>query len=188
MADALALTRPRPLVRRPRLRVNTVALIGGVLSLLVVLAAVLAPWISPYDPFETNPLDRFQTPSATHWFGTDDIGRDIFSRVLHGAQISIVAAATVLAIALSIGVTLGAIAGYGGRWVDNLTASRSLCNDIPPALSPSPGRIFRIAASPCRRLLRAWADGRSGQNSVQSSARVSPFAPANARHASISRI
>jgi peptide/nickel transport system permease protein len=65
-------------------------------------------------------VERFQPPGPRHWFGTDDVGRDMFSRVLYGAQISIVAAATVLAIALSIGVTVGATAGAGGRWTDNL--------------------------------------------------------------------
>jgi len=110
----------RPVRRRPRIRINGLVAFGGGLALLVVLAAILAPWISPYDPLATNPIERFQPPNAKHWFGTDDIGRDIFSRVLYGARISIVAAATVLVIALSIGVTLGAVAGYGNRLVDNV--------------------------------------------------------------------
>ena len=107
MADALTLPQDRPATRRgARIRINGLVAFGGGQALLVVFAAVLAPWISPYDPLATNPIDRFQPPNARHLFGTDDIGRDISVSATRCSDL-ILAAATVLAIALSIGSRWG---------------------------------------------------------------------------------
>jgi peptide/nickel transport system permease protein len=87
----------------------------------IVLVSLLAPVLAPYDPLDIDPAQRLRPPSARHWLGTDDLGRDVFSRVLYGGRISIRIAAIVVAISVSIGVASGALAGYvGGQW-DQLT-------------------------------------------------------------------
>ena len=93
---------------------NRVAALGAVIVLVVLLCAVLAPYIAPYDPLEIHPADSLQAPSAEHWFGTDDTGRDIFSRVIWGARISLRVGIGTALISSSIGLTLGLIAGYFG--------------------------------------------------------------------------
>jgi peptide/nickel transport system permease protein len=84
-----------------------------------VLVAVVAPWISPYDPLAQG-AHLYQAPSAAHVLGTDELGRDVLSRVLWGARISIPLAMLLVALAFTIGGTLGGIAGYLGGWVDDL--------------------------------------------------------------------
>jgi peptide/nickel transport system permease protein len=87
---------------------------------LLVLGGVLAPWVAPYDPLAQN-LDRvLEGPSADHWFGTDELGRDVLSRTLFAARVSLLAAAQAVSIALVIGVPPGLIAGMWGGRVDNL--------------------------------------------------------------------
>ena len=92
------------------------------IGLLVVIAIVtaVAPQILPYDPYQQDLSQSFQAPSAAHWFGTDQQGRDIFSRVLVGTQISLTVGLLSVAISLAIGVTLGAIAGYKGGVIDTV--------------------------------------------------------------------
>jgi peptide/nickel transport system permease protein len=94
-----------------------------VVGLVVVAAwlvvAVLAPWIAPYDPLAQG-SHLYQAPSATHLLGTDELGRDVFSRVLWGARISIPLAMLLVVLAFLIGGTLGGLAGYLGGWVDEL--------------------------------------------------------------------
>lgn len=85
--------------------------------LLLVLMAVLAPVIAPYDPNQQDLLVRLQPPSGDHWLGTDDYGRDVLSRLIYGAQISLWAALQAVAVALLIGLPLGVVAGYRGGWV-----------------------------------------------------------------------
>jgi peptide/nickel transport system permease protein len=94
--------------------------LGAMLVLLFVLSAALAPWIAPYD---SNALDvpaRLQGPSLAHLLGTDNLGRDVFSRVLHGGRIALGVALTAVGLSLVAGTLLGLIAGYGPRWLDNL--------------------------------------------------------------------
>ncbi len=79
---------------------------------------VFAPWISPFDPAAIHLHARLQSPSATHWFGTDELGRDILSRVIYGTRISLFVATSVVSIALFFGVIFGSIAGYYGGWLD----------------------------------------------------------------------
>ncbi|WP_018130463.1 oligopeptide ABC transporter permease [Effusibacillus pohliae] len=99
---------------------NKLAVAGLVFILLVAVLAILAPWIAPYDPAEQDLLKKLKPPSAEHWLGTDDFGRDIFSRLLHGARISLsVGILTVLGW-IVIGTAVGALAGYYGGKVDNI--------------------------------------------------------------------
>ncbi|ACQ78427.1 binding-protein-dependent transport systems inner membrane component [Beutenbergia cavernae DSM 12333] len=82
-----------------------------------VLVAAAAPWLAPYDPIAQS-ADLYAAPSSAHWFGTDELGRDVFSRVLYGARLSIPLAAIIVAAALAIGGVLGLVAGYLGRFAD----------------------------------------------------------------------
>jgi peptide/nickel transport system permease protein len=83
------------------------------------LAALLAPWLAPYDPLEIiDMIAGAQPPSAAHWFGTDPASRDLFSRVLFGARLSLGITAAAVAISMGIGTAWGAIAGFAGRWID----------------------------------------------------------------------
>ena len=103
-----------------RLRSDPLGLLGLSLVLLVIFCAVFGPSIAPYSPFKLQVMDRFQPPSGEHLFGTDNLGRDVFSRVLAGTQIALGVGGGSIAIALVIGLMLGLIAGYGPRWLDNL--------------------------------------------------------------------
>lgn len=103
-----------------RLLTHRLGLIGGSVILLNVVVSVLAPWIAPHDPLKINIALRGLPPSLTFPFGTDDFGRDIFSRVIYGSQISLTISLFSVLAATTCGVVLGAAAGYYGRWVDNL--------------------------------------------------------------------
>jgi peptide/nickel transport system permease protein len=105
-----------------RMRRNKLAMIGLVIVILLVLAAVFADVIADYDTvvIKQNVAIRLQGPSAAHWFGTDEFGRDIFARIVHGARISLMVGLVAVSIALALGGTLGAIAGYFGGAVDNI--------------------------------------------------------------------
>ena len=88
-----------------------------VLASLVVLAvlvaaAALAPWISPFDPYKLSIMNRLQAPSALHWFGTDDFGRDVFSRVIHGGRLSLLVGFLVVLLSGVLGIALGLVAGF----------------------------------------------------------------------------
>jgi peptide/nickel transport system permease protein len=89
-----------------------VVLAGAVILAVVALAALLAPWIAPYDPMALKVLDRLQSPRATHWFGTDELGRDVFSRVIFGARYSLLIGALVVVVSMVCGVLLGLAAGF----------------------------------------------------------------------------
>ena len=94
--------------------------VGVVIVTLFFLSALFAPWIAPYDPFALNIPDRFQGPSWSHLLGTDQLGRDTFSRILYGGRIAVQLAGLAVGLSLVIGLTLGMMAGYGPRWFDNL--------------------------------------------------------------------
>jgi peptide/nickel transport system permease protein len=104
-----------------RLVRNPAAMFGLVIVILVVGMAVFAPLLAPYDPNDQNLLNRLQSPSAAHWLGTDDFGRDQLSRLIYGARVSLVAAAELVAIGAGIGTVLGMIAGYRGGRFDSAT-------------------------------------------------------------------
>lgn len=115
------------------------AVIGGVIVLAFVAVAVLAPLIAPYDPAASDWMAIREAPSAAHWFGTDDLGRDVLSRVIFGAQASLLVGIVAVAIAIAIGVPLGIVAGYFGGIAD-LVISR--CTD---ALLACPFLVLAIA-------------------------------------------
>jgi len=103
-----------------RFRANRFALAGAVVVLGMFLLALLADVISPYKPNLLDAYNVLQPPSLTHWFGTDDLGRDVFSRMVHGARISLAVGFVAVGIATVIGTLVGLAAGYYGRWVDSL--------------------------------------------------------------------
>ena len=90
-------------------------LVGAVILGLVAALAILAPWITPYDPMALKILDRLQSPRTAHWFGTDELGRDVFSRVIFGARYSLTIGAMVVLISMTGGVLLGLTAGFFRR-------------------------------------------------------------------------
>lgn len=85
-----------------------------------IVVAVAAPLIAPYNPDATNILQRLQGPSAAHWFGTDELGRDLLSRVIYGGRVSLLTAGIAVAGASVVGVTLGMVSGYFGGWAETL--------------------------------------------------------------------
>ena len=102
------------LARRPA------ALFGAAVLLVMVLLAVFAPWIAPFDPLKTSWTLVRKAPSAAHWFGTDEVGRDLLSRVIWGGRASLSAGVVAVSIAVVVGVPLGMISGHLGGWFDSL--------------------------------------------------------------------
>jgi peptide/nickel transport system permease protein len=102
----------RHLTMRPPVMVSIVVL-------LAIAVAVAAPaLLTSGDPYSLNPADRLQPPSSEHWFGTDESGRDLFTRIIYGAHISVGLAVFAICLSLLIGLVVGSIAGFAGRWVD----------------------------------------------------------------------
>ncbi len=115
------------------------AVFGLVVITLFILLAIFAPFIAPYDPAAQSWSAVRKAPSAAHWFGTDEVGRDILARIIYGARASLLAGVISVAIALAIGVPLGTIAGYVGGWVD------ALLSRITDAMLACPFLILAIA-------------------------------------------
>ena len=105
---------------RTMLRTNWTALLGLVLILLIAALAVAAPLVTRYDPEAIDLVNMRQPPSAEHWFGTDDLGRDVFSRVVYGGRTSLIIGFVPSLISLILGTALGLLAGYAGKHVDGL--------------------------------------------------------------------
>jgi glutathione transport system permease protein len=103
-----------------RLRRNRFAIAGGVVALLLVLLALLAPVVAPYDPVAQDYEHLLEGPSAPHPFGTDNFGRDILSRVIYGGRISLTVGFLGTLLGVAVGVLIGIPAGYFGRWFDGL--------------------------------------------------------------------
>ena len=99
---------------------DPLGLMGLIFVGLIVFCAIFAAWIVPYDPVAMNIKDRLQGPSMSHLLGTDQLGRDTFSRVIMGGQVALKVALPAVFGAMAIGLTLGMIAGYGPKWLDNL--------------------------------------------------------------------
>ena len=97
---------------------NRLALTGGVIAAVFVLAALFAPLVAPYDPAQADFGNALAAPSGAHWLGTDDLGRDQLSRVVYGARASMQVGVVAVALAFVVGVPLGLMAGYYGRFVD----------------------------------------------------------------------
>ena len=123
MSETLAVGTARGSALRTAVRGNPLLVAGLVLATALVVIAIFAPLIAPYPGdagSATHPLESFLPPSSHHWFGTDDVGRDVFSRVVYGARISLSVAAIVIAFSCVVGVPLGIAAGYFGGIVDNV--------------------------------------------------------------------
>jgi peptide/nickel transport system permease protein len=97
---------------------NRAAMVSLFFIAFLVFIAVFGPYLTPYNPIETNMANALKFPSAQHWFGTDQLGMDIFSRVIAGTRVSLTVGLLAVSIALTIGVVLGAVAGYMGGWID----------------------------------------------------------------------
>jgi peptide/nickel transport system permease protein len=95
-------------------------MLGGLLLLALIAVAAFAPYLAPYDPLAVNPIDALLPPSAEHWMGTDTLGRDMTSRVIYGARISLRLGLVSVSIALTAGVLIGVLAGYLGGRVDGV--------------------------------------------------------------------
>lgn len=102
-----------------RLVANRLAMAGMVIVLLLFFTAMIGPYILPYDFLSQDLTARYQPPSMEHWLGTDDLGRDVLSRVIYGARTATVVAFSVTALSLIIGIALGAVAGYVGGRIDS---------------------------------------------------------------------
>jgi peptide/nickel transport system permease protein len=120
-----AVPAPAPTAARPNalwqaLRRNRLSWVGIGLLLLIALVALLAPWIAPHDPLQQNIAYRLDPPSVDFWLGTDSYGRDVLSRLIYGARVSLLVGFVAILIAMSIGASLGILAGYIGGLVDQL--------------------------------------------------------------------
>lgn len=120
---------------------NKMAMLGLIILVIEIILAVLAPFIAPYDYTLMDMTSMFATPSAKHWFGCDDLGRDIFSRVLIGARYSLSCGIFATALAVVIGMTIGSIAGFFGGRVDNITMR------ILDVIQAIPGMLMMIVIS-----------------------------------------
>lgn len=103
-----------------RFKKNKRAMVGLYITALFIIVAILAPWISPYDPYAYNMKALLQPPSFSHPFGTDQFGRDVLSRIIHGSRISLMIGMVGVGISIIVGVSLGTIAGYFGGLIDSI--------------------------------------------------------------------
>ena len=122
-----------------RLSARPTAMVGLGVVVFFVLLAIFAPWVAPYDPIATSWSAIRKAPSAAHWFGTDEIGRDVLSRVIFGARASLLAGVVSVSIAMALGVPIGLLAGYAGRWPD------ALISRMTDAMLATPFLILAIA-------------------------------------------
>src|SRR5271165_3074725 len=119
---------------------NLLSTAGAVMIAAFVLCAIFAPWIAPQDPAYIDLASRLMPPSTAHWFGTDELGRDILSRVIYGARISMLVGTCVVAVSLTLGLIFGSIAGYYGGFLD-----RFLNVIVMNAFMSFPGILLAIA-------------------------------------------
>lgn len=103
-----------------RLCKEPLGLLGLILVTLIVGSAVFAPWLVPHDPIAIDVMNRLKPPTLEHWLGTDQLGRDVFSRVLMGGQVALMVAVSAISLALGCGLLLGLIAGFGPAWLDHI--------------------------------------------------------------------
>jgi len=102
------------------LKKDPLGMTGFVLVSIILLLTVFAPWLAPYDPLEVNVHNRLTNPSAAHWLGTDQLGRDVLSRVLFGGQVALKVSLIAISVSMAIGLVLGMMAGFGPRWLDRI--------------------------------------------------------------------
>jgi peptide/nickel transport system permease protein len=103
---------------RRRSRRQPLAVAGVLLLFVFIVAGLSAPWLAPHNPAAIDLAHRLQGPTAAHWAGTDELGRDTLSRLLWGARLSLAVSVTVVAISLALGLAIGGLAGYLGGWID----------------------------------------------------------------------
>jgi peptide/nickel transport system permease protein len=103
-----------------RFRRNAVAVLSAAYVILMLAVSGAPHWFASHDPYRLSPRDRLQAPSATHVFGTDEVGRDIYARVVHGTRLTLTLALFVVALSLAIGSVVGSLSGIAPRWVDEL--------------------------------------------------------------------
>src|SRR5262250_274091 len=118
---------------------NRLALFGLFIVCTGILTAILAPYLATHDPYEINIANRLKSPSLNHWLGTDFLGRDTYSRIVFGARTAFEIASGAVFLGAIIGIPLGAVAGFAGRWVDS-TIMRFM-----DAIMAFPGRLLAIA-------------------------------------------
>ena len=102
------------------LKRNPLSLVGGIFMLLIILMALLGPFFTVYDPIKTDLKSAFLPPSTTHWMGTNELGMDIFTRIVYGARVDLYIAIFSVIGAIILGLFFGIISGYYGRWVDDI--------------------------------------------------------------------
>jgi peptide/nickel transport system permease protein len=103
-----------------RYRRNKLAVVGLAIVALLVFLAIFEPFITPYDPFEQNLLNTTAAPDAAHFFGTDVLGRDLYSGIIYGAKLAVIVGVATMTMSLVVGVAFGSLAGFRGGWVDAL--------------------------------------------------------------------
>ena len=123
-----------------RARQQPLAAAGVVLLAAFIVCGLAAPWLAPYNPAAIDLMHRLQGPSAAHWAGTDELGRDTLARLLWGARLSLAVSVSVVAVSLGLGLAVGGVAGYLGGWVD--TALTTFAMNTFQAL---PGILLAIA-------------------------------------------
>ena len=102
---------------RDAFRRHPTAIVGALVLVAMVLSALLAPWLATVDPQMLSPIQRLKSPSAEHWFGTDMLGRDVYSRVIYGSRISLTVGVAVAVLSIGIGLAIGLVTGFI-RWID----------------------------------------------------------------------
>ena len=122
-----------------RLRKNKAAVVGGVLILLFIVIAIIGPFLTMKDPYEVDILNKIQSPSAEHWFGTDNFGRDIFTRIIHGMGLTLYVGFFSVVIGGVVGVLFGVVSGYYGGTLDTIIMR------IMDILLAFPGIILALA-------------------------------------------
>ena len=152
-------------------RANPIAMIGLAIILALIGVAILAPWITGSDGLEPNLTNRLQPPSGEHWFGTDELGRDIYDRIIWGSRITLYIVGLVTVIVVPIGLVIGTIAGYVGGIVDSilmritdiflafprLILAMALVAALGPGLENAVLAIALTTWSPFARIARAEA-------------------------------
>ena len=150
---------------------NPLTAAGVVVILLLMLVAALAPWIAPHDPLQHNLANALQAPSASHWFGTDEFGRDVFSRVVFGTRITLFIVSLVTVVVGPLGMAVGVVSGYFGGTVDlvlmrvadiflsfpGLVLALAFVAALGPGLDHAVLAIALTAWPPIARLARAEA-------------------------------
>ena len=116
------------------------AAVGVVLLIVFTICALFAPWLAPQDPAQLDLTGRLMGPSWAHWFGTDELGRDILSRTLFGARISLIVAVSVVVLSLAVGLVAGGLAGFYGGWTDTVVTIY-----VTNAFMALPGILLAIA-------------------------------------------